>query len=145
MTSASTTKKLWALAQFASSEPTAGLRPAAARCGASAAGGDRCLHRGSAENYAREPLELHTPGVDGGYTEDDEVTVARAFTGWTIDLRSGRLTIRPELHDASPKAVLGQEIAVMGITEGEFVLELLAQLPLTEVFAEALAGQLGIS
>jgi len=40
--------------------------------------------------------------------------------------------------------VLGQEIAVMGITEGEFVLELLAQLPLTEVIAEALAGQLGI-
>ncbi len=67
--------------------------------------------------------------MDGSYTEDDAVTVARAFTGWTIDLRIG----------------LGQEIAVMGITEGEFVLELLVQHPLTEVFAEALAGQLGIS
>jgi uncharacterized protein (DUF1800 family) len=83
------------------------------------------------ENYARELLELHTLGVDGGYTQDDVVAVARAFTGWTINLRSGRFAFRPELHDANPKVVLGWEINSEGISEGEQVLDLLAQHPST--------------
>src|SRR5262249_47227977 len=53
------------------------------------------------ENYARELMELHTLGVDGGYTQDDVRDVARAFTGWTIDRpqRDGRFTFRVATHD----------------------------------------------
>ncbi len=93
------------------------------------------------ENYARELLELHTLGVDGGYTQNDIVEVARAFTGWTIDLRSGHFVFRPDMHDADPKNVLGHEISGGGITsDGEQVLDLLAQHPSTARFiAEQLA------
>ncbi len=87
------------------------------------------------ENYARELLELHTLGVDGGYTQDDVVEVARAFTGWTIDLRRGGFAFRPDLHDAGSKVVLGHEIAHGGgVEDGEHVLDLLARHPSTARF-----------
>jgi uncharacterized protein (DUF1800 family) len=91
--------------------------------------------KGLNENYARELLELHTLGVDGGYTQDDVVEVARAFTGWTIDLRTGEFVFRADLHDADSKVVLGQEIAGGGsMSDGEQVLDLLARHPSTARF-----------
>jgi uncharacterized protein (DUF1800 family) len=103
--------------------------------------------KGLNENYARELLELHTLGVDGGYTQQDVVDVARAFTGWTIGpqeglpRRSTRLTAaRAEagfrfaraLHDNGAKTVLGQGIeAGGGIEDGERVLDIVARHPST--------------
>src|SRR6266853_4596182 len=52
------------------------------------------------ENYAREIMELHTLGVDGGYTQKDVTELARVLTGWTIDQRTGAFIFRPQLHDA---------------------------------------------
>ncbi|MBE9540288.1 MAG: DUF1800 family protein [Proteobacteria bacterium] len=83
---------------------------------------------GPNENYARELLELHTLGVDGGYTETDVVEVARAFTGWTISPENFGFAFRMKNHDRRKKSVLGQRIlrtATGGITDGEQVLDLL--------------------
>ena len=65
--------------------------------------------KGVNENYGRELMELHTLGVDGGYTQQDVQEVARAFTGWTIDRPqfSGEFIFRPRLHDFGEKVVLG--------------------------------------
>src|SRR5262249_7371669 len=82
--------------------------------------------RGLNENYARELMELHTLGVDGGYTQKDVVEVARAFTGWTI--RSPRenpeFYFDDRLHDPDPKRVLGKKIKAGGLRDGEQVLDL---------------------
>ena len=88
------------------------------------------------ENYARELLELHTLGVDGGYTQEDVREVARAFTGWTIDRpnENGRFIFRPRLHDRGPKVVLGRRITASGQDEGEALLSLLAGHPATARF-----------
>jgi uncharacterized protein (DUF1800 family) len=102
----------------------------------------RGRERGINENYARELLELHTLGVDGGYTQDDVVAVARAFTGWTFRRPTARVsagdiafTFRPELHDRGEKRVLGRELpAGRGIEDGEDVLRLLAAHPSTARF-----------
>ncbi|MEQ1758140.1 MAG: DUF1800 domain-containing protein [Vicinamibacterales bacterium] len=84
------------------------------------------------ENYGRELLELHTLGVDGGYTQLDVVEVARAFTGWTIDPRTQGFRFAPALHDNGSKVVLGQRIAPNGgISDGERVLDILASHPST--------------
>src|SRR5207247_9537737 len=66
----------------------------------------RGARRGINENFGRELLELHTLGVDGGYTQQDVIEVARAFTGWTIEdpERVGRFVFRPALQDAGRKA-----------------------------------------
>ena len=93
--------------------------------------------KGINENYARELLELHTLGVDGGYTQQDVIEVARAFTGWTIEdpERVGRFVFRPELHDAGPKRILGDSLpAGRGVEDGEAVLTLLARHPATARF-----------
>src|SRR3954468_11018321 len=68
--------------------------------------------RGLNENYGRELMELHTLGVDGGYTQEDVVNVARAFTGWTIEQpRQGApFRFEPRLHDERDKVVLGHRI-----------------------------------
>src|SRR5205823_14316371 len=65
--------------------------------------------RGLNENYARELMELHTLGVDGGYTQQDVIEVARALTGWSIKppQQGGGFVFRPEAHDADAKVVLG--------------------------------------
>jgi uncharacterized protein (DUF1800 family) len=86
------------------------------------------------ENYARELMELHTLGVDGGYTQEDVVNVAKAFTGWSIgppQFGDGfRFAVR--LHDRSEKTVLGQTLrAGGGIEDGERVLDILASHPST--------------
>ena len=91
------------------------------------------------ENYARELMELHTLGVDGGYTQQDVVNVARAFTGWTIagprKADAGRFLFNPRMHDAGEKVVLGHRIkAGGGIEDGEQVLDILAAHPSTAKF-----------
>ena len=92
--------------------------------------------RGLNENYARELLELHTLGVDGGYTQRDVVEVARALTGWTMLPRQGAgFTFRPEIHDADAKLVLGHRLAAgRGVEDGEEVLDILARHPATARF-----------
>ena len=63
------------------------------------------------ENYARELMELHTLGVDGGYTQQDIIEVARAFTGWTMaNPQDGEFRFAPRLHDRGEKKVLGHTI-----------------------------------
>jgi len=89
--------------------------------------------RGLNENYGRELMELHTLGVDGGYTQQDVIEVARAFTGWTIrtPLRDPQFWFDDRIHDSKPKMVLGQKIDGGGIRDGEQVLDLLARDPHT--------------
>ena len=87
------------------------------------------------ENYARELLELHTLGVDGGYTQQDIIAVARALTGWTIgrprSAQAGQFWFNSRMHDTGNKVVLGQTIGGGGIEDGERVLDLLARHPST--------------
>jgi uncharacterized protein (DUF1800 family) len=93
--------------------------------------------RGLNENYARELMELHTLGVDGGYTQKDVTEVARAFTGWSIDRprEGGGFRFQPRLHDPGKKVVLGDTIgAGGGESDGERVLDLLAKHPSTATF-----------
>lgn len=83
------------------------------------------------ENYAREIMELHTLGVDGGYTEADVKEVARCFTGWSVD-RRGEFTFVADWHDAGAKTVLGHAIpAGGGKSDGDRVLEILSRHPRT--------------
>src|SRR4029434_1053855 len=68
--------------------------------------------KGINENYGRELMELHTLGVDGGYTQKDVPEGARAFTGWSIDQpqRRGGFIFRGRIHDDGEKIVLGHNI-----------------------------------
>lgn len=113
--------------------------------------------RGINENYARELMELHTLGVDGGYTQKDVQEVARCFTGWTIlaprgggaaaqamrdgpraDMlreNAGRFYFNPRAHDDGEKVVLGRKIpAGGGFKDGLMVLDILAHSPATAKF-----------
>ena len=93
--------------------------------------------RGLNENYGRELLELHTLGVDSGYTQKDVTEVARCFTGWTINQpqRGGTFAFVPRLHDNGEKVVLGVTIpAGGGEKDGEKVLDILAHSPATAHF-----------
>jgi len=93
--------------------------------------------RGLNENYGRELLELHTLGVDGGYTQKDVTEVARCFTGWTIkDPRGGSTFFyNDRVHDKGEKVVLGVTIpAGGGRDDGEKVLDILAKHPSTARF-----------
>jgi uncharacterized protein (DUF1800 family) len=93
--------------------------------------------RGLNENFGRELLELHTLGVDGGYSQRDVQEVARAFTGWTIDPASGAFTYRATWHDAGPRIVLGHKLRSRGQRAGEEVLDLLAaKVPEAEILAD---------
>lgn len=90
------------------------------------------------ENYARELMELHTLGVDGGYTQRDVTELARMLTGWGIDPRKAQAGGRGELfafdarkHDAGAKTWLGQTVADAGQAEGERALDVLATHPAT--------------
>ncbi len=93
--------------------------------------------RGLNENYGRELLELHTLGVDGGYTQKDVIEVARCFTGWTIagPRKGGAFEYNDKMHDKGEKVVLGHVIpAGGGMNDGLKVLEVLAQHPSTAHF-----------
>ncbi|MCU0618962.1 MAG: DUF1800 domain-containing protein [Gemmatimonadaceae bacterium] len=94
----------------------------------------RQRRRGLNENYARELLELHTLGVDGGYTQHDVTEAARILTGWTIERPGevGRFRFNALAHDAGEKTVLGVRFpAGRGAAEGEALLDLLARHPAT--------------
>jgi len=89
------------------------------------------------ENYGRELMELHTLGVDGGYTQQDVINVARALTGWTINPPAvgGGFVFRPGMHDAGEKVVLGHKLAAgRGIEDGEDVLDIISRSPATAKF-----------
>ena len=92
--------------------------------------------RGLNENYGRELMELHTLGVDGGYTQKDVTEVARCFTGWTIEKprQNPEFKFDERLHDPDPKYVLGKKIHAGGMKDGEQVIELLARYPSTAKF-----------
>jgi uncharacterized protein (DUF1800 family) len=92
--------------------------------------------RGLNENYGRELMELHTLGVDGGYTQKDVTEVARCFTGWTIEKPQQLALFRfdDKLHDPDPKMVLGKKIKAGGMKDGEQVIDLLAKNPNTAKF-----------
>jgi uncharacterized protein (DUF1800 family) len=83
--------------------------------------------RGLNENYGRELMELHTLGVDGGYTQKDVTEVARCFTGWTIEKprEHPEFKFDERLHDPDPKYVLGKKIHAGGMKDGEEVIDLL--------------------
>jgi uncharacterized protein (DUF1800 family) len=83
--------------------------------------------RGLNENYGRELMELHTLGVDGGYTQKDVTEVARCFTGWTIDKprQNPEFKFDERLHDPDAKFVLGKKIHAGGMKDGEEVIDLL--------------------
>ncbi|HEU4367434.1 MAG TPA: DUF1800 domain-containing protein [Methylomirabilota bacterium] len=89
--------------------------------------------RGLNENYARELLELHTLGVDGGYTQADIVETARAFTGWSIDYQGTRQFLyRPGAHDDGEKRVLGHALpAGGGEGDGLAVIDIVTRHPAT--------------
>ena len=91
------------------------------------------------ENYARELMELHTLGVDGGYTQDDVIALARILTGWGVDHQGKRgdkkgFFFFGNRHDQEDKLFLGHLIAANGIQEGEQALDILASHPATAHF-----------
>jgi uncharacterized protein (DUF1800 family) len=93
--------------------------------------------RGLNANYARELMELHTLGVEGGYTQKDVQEVARAFTGWTISMprQGGSFRFEPRMHDDGEKVVLGRKIKPGGgKADGDEVLRLLSKHPSTARF-----------
>jgi uncharacterized protein (DUF1800 family) len=93
--------------------------------------------QGLNENYAREIMELHTLGVDGGYTQEDVVEVARCFTGWTIRRPRGEpeFVFNSRMHDSREKVVLRTRIPAGGqMEDGVKVIELLARHPSTARF-----------
>ena len=100
-------------------------------------GPNRGRKAGRNENYARELMELHTLGVDGGYSQHDVTEVARAFTGWTIERprAEARFVFRAAMHDTGEKIVLGRRIPAGGGQEdGERVIEILTGHPSTARF-----------
>jgi uncharacterized protein (DUF1800 family) len=85
------------------------------------------------ENYARELMELHTLGVEGGYSQSDVMELARCLTGWTVKEHfwQGQFTFNPDLHDSAPKLVLGRRVEPAGQREAESILDELAIHPST--------------
>lgn len=134
------------------SEPTLVPRRVQPRAAARTGRAARAL-RGINENYGRELMELHTLGVTGGYTQQDVIEVARAFTGWTLippqalararanprlarelprNIQPWGFIFRPALHDAGSKIVLGHTLpAGRGMADGLQVLHMLATSPAT--------------
>jgi uncharacterized protein (DUF1800 family) len=89
--------------------------------------------RGLNENYGREIMELHTLGVDGGYTQQDVISVAKCLTGWTIRApqKEAQFFFNDRIHDQSVKYVMGQRIDYGGMKDGEAVIHMLATSPAT--------------
>jgi len=99
--------------------------------------GGRNSKVGLNENFAREVMELHTLGADGGYSEEDVVTLARVLTGWRVNRPDSRefpenaAVFEGARHDFSPKAFLGHQLRSSGKAEGEEALDILAKSPAT--------------
>ncbi len=104
---------------------------------ASGAQGARKQHdRGLNENYGREVMELHTVGVDTGYTQQDVIEMARCLTGWTVrePRRDPEFVFRPEFHAEGKKVVMGHTFNYGGENDGEEALKMLANDPHTARF-----------
>jgi hypothetical protein len=88
------------------------------------------------ENYARELMELHTLGVDGGYSQQDVMELARCLTGWTVKEHFwlGDFVFNGDLHDTGTKHILGMTIPNAGIKEAEQIIEMLVTHPGTARF-----------
>ena len=96
--------------------------------------------RGINENYARELMELHTLGVDGGYTQDDVTALARIITGWTYAGRQGQLgtpgsfVFNANAHQPGAQRLLGKVYENNGVAQGEAALADIARHPATAKF-----------
>ena len=92
--------------------------------------------RGINENYGREVMELHTVGVDAGYTQQDVLEMAKCLTGWTIrePRRDPEYVFRPEFHTQGKKVVMGRTFDYRGEKDGEEALKMLANDPHTAEF-----------
>ncbi|HTY76305.1 MAG TPA: DUF1800 domain-containing protein [Candidatus Bathyarchaeia archaeon] len=104
------------------------------------AGPQKGRQMGLNENYGREIMELHTLGVDGGYTQKDIIEVARAFTGWTIDRprEHGTFLFRAPAHDQGEKRILGHVLVPGGgMADGLRVIDILSRHPSTARFVAA--------
>ncbi|HSZ15712.1 MAG TPA: DUF1800 domain-containing protein [Terracidiphilus sp.] len=113
--------------------------PAAERAQIAAArrpGNPKKVRQGLNENYARELMELHTVGVNGGYTQADVTQVARILTGWTVERpqRGGGFEFDPNRHEPGTKKALGQKFKDHGEMEGRELLHFLATRPATAQF-----------
>jgi uncharacterized protein (DUF1800 family) len=88
------------------------------------------------ENYAREIMELHTLGVDGGYTQKDVTELAKVLTGWSIEQPQlgGSFKFNERAHEPGAKYILGRKIGEHGEKEGEEMLDVLAHHPSTAKF-----------
>jgi uncharacterized protein (DUF1800 family) len=103
-------------------------------------GFNRLRSHGLNENYGRELMELHTLGVNGGFTQQDVIEVARCLTGWTIEQPRlvGKFVFDARMHDRGEKVVLGHKIpAGRGMEDGLEVLHILATHPSTAQFISA--------
>ena len=99
--------------------------------------------KGLNENYGREVMELHTVGVNGGYTQADVIAAAKVLTGWTVDHPQfgGGFLFTPNRHEPGSKKVMGQKIKQSGEREGEALLHMLATRPAT---AQMLSRELAV-
>jgi uncharacterized protein (DUF1800 family) len=142
---------LFYLDNFLSADPRAAQRQAAQRAMRQSRGGlgrpfpprppqqqpqAKKNTRGLNENYGRELMELHTLGVEGGYTQKDVTELARCFTGWTIEKprQNPEFKFDERLHDPDPKIVLGKKIHAGGMKDAEQAIELLTRQPATAKF-----------
>ena len=106
--------------------------------------------KGLNENYARELMELHTLGVDGGYSQDDVIALAKILTGWTVDYQGDKgdkqgFFFFTKRHDSSDKVFLGRKSKGGGIEEGEKALDILANHPSTAKFISYKLAQYFVS
>ena len=94
------------------------------------------IHEGLNENYSRELMELHTVGVEGGYSQADVVQAARILTGWTVDrpLINAEFVFNPNHHEPGAKNVMNQKFKEDGEKEGRELLHMLAMRPATAQF-----------
>jgi uncharacterized protein (DUF1800 family) len=138
------------------SQGLASPRPRMGRCGFRVpcvvtppprAQGGKKTGRGLNENYAREVMELHTLGVNGGYSQRDVTELARVLTGWTIaePRKGGGFEFNERTHEPGTKIVLGHKFHDDGMREGEKALELLAQQPTTARFISTKLAQRFVS
>jgi uncharacterized protein (DUF1800 family) len=141
---------LFYLDNFLSADPRAAQRQAAQRAMRQSRGGfgrpfpprppppqqAKKNTRGLNENYGRELMELHTLGVEGGYTQKDVTELARCFTGWTIEKprQNPQFKFDEKVHDPDPKIVLGKKIHAGGMKDAEQAIELLTRQPATAKF-----------
>jgi uncharacterized protein (DUF1800 family) len=97
---------------------------------------NKLVQRGLNENYGREVMELHTVGVDGGYTQSDVTNLSKILTGWTVDHpeQGGGFVFDPRKHEPGKKNWFGQTIQDNGYAEGERALKWLAAQPQTAHF-----------